>query len=117
MPPNRIAELRSEIDDINLQILELLNKRASVGSEIGKLQAAHGSQIYDPQRESQMLTVLQMANEGPFSNETISALFKEVFKATLHLEEKEARSNFLVQRKTDDQKTIIEMPEIGRAHV
>lgn len=111
MAPNRIAELRSEIDDINLQILELLNKRASVGSEIGKLQASHGSQIYDPQRESLMLTALQMANEGPFSNETISALFKEVFKATLNLEEKEARANFLVQRKTDDQKTIIKMAD------
>lgn len=111
MPPNRIAELRSEIDEINLQLLELLNKRASVASEIGKLQLQHGSQIYDPQRESQMLTELQMANKGPFSNETISALFKEVFKATLNLEEKEARANFLVQRKSPDQKTIIEMPD------
>jgi len=111
MPPNRMAELRSEIDEINLQLLELLNKRATIASEIGKIQAQHGSQIYDPQRESQMLTILQMANEGPFSNETISALFKEVFKATLNLEEKEARANFLVQRKSADQKTVVELPD------
>jgi 3-deoxy-7-phosphoheptulonate synthase/chorismate mutase len=52
-----------------------------------------------------------MANQGPFSNETISALFKEIFKATLALEEKEARSNILVQRKSPDQKTIVELPD------
>lgn len=111
MPANRMSELRSEIDEINLQLLELLNKRATIASEIGKIQMQHGSQIYDPQRESQMLTELQMANTGPFSNETISALFKELFKATLNLEEKEARSKFLVQRKSPDQKTIINMPD------
>ncbi|MEM9950416.1 MAG: bifunctional 3-deoxy-7-phosphoheptulonate synthase/chorismate mutase [Chloroflexota bacterium] len=111
MPANRMAELRAEIDDINMQLLELLNKRATVASEIGKIQSSIGSQIYDPQRESQMLTALQMANEGPFSNETISGLFKEIFKATLNLEEKEARANFLVQRKTPDQNTVIEMPD------
>ncbi|MEO1290184.1 MAG: bifunctional 3-deoxy-7-phosphoheptulonate synthase/chorismate mutase [Chloroflexota bacterium] len=111
MPANRMAELRAEIDEINMQLLELLNKRPTVASEIGKIQSSIGSQIYDPQRESQMLTALQMANEGPFSNETISGLFKEIFKATLNLEEKEARANFLVQRKTPDQNTVIEMPD------
>ena len=111
MPPNRIAELRSQIDDINLQLLNLLNQRATIASDIGKEQATLGSQIYDPQRESQMLTDLQMANQGPFSNETISGLFKEVFKATLNLEEKEARSNFLVQRKSSDQNTVVTLPD------
>lgn len=111
MPANRMAELRKQIDDINLELLDLLNQRATIASEIGKIQSEIGSQIYDPQRESQMLTALQLANEGPFSNETISALFKEIFKATLNLEEKEARSNFLVQRKSDDQKTVVEMPD------
>ncbi|MDQ7025609.1 MAG: bifunctional 3-deoxy-7-phosphoheptulonate synthase/chorismate mutase [Anaerolineae bacterium] len=108
---NRIAELREEIDDINLKLLELLNRRATVASEIGKLQIQYSSQIYDPVRESAMLTELQMVNEGPFSNETLNALFKEIFKATLALEEKEARANLVVQRKTPDQQTIIEMAD------
>lgn len=111
MPPNKMAELRSEIDEINMQLLELLNKRAGVAREIGKIQMQRGTQIYDPQRESFMLTELQMANQGPFSNETISHLFKEIFKATLALEEKEARANILVQRKSPDQKTVIQLPD------
>jgi 3-deoxy-7-phosphoheptulonate synthase/chorismate mutase len=106
---NQIAELREQIDSINLKILELLNQRATVASEIGKLQTQLGSQIYDPVRESAMLTTLQMANKGPFSNVTIQALFKEIFKATLALEEKEARANLVVQRKSPDQQTVIDM--------
>jgi 3-deoxy-7-phosphoheptulonate synthase/chorismate mutase len=50
-----------------------------------------------------------MANKGPFSNVTIQALFKEIFKATLALEEKEARANLVVQRKSPDQQTVIDM--------
>jgi 3-deoxy-7-phosphoheptulonate synthase/chorismate mutase len=107
MPENPIGELRAKIDLINMQLLELLNERATIASEIGKIQSQLGSQIYDPQRESDMLTALQMANNGPFSNATISNLFKEIFKATLQLEEREARASFLVQRKTSEQQTVI----------
>lgn len=109
-PTNKIEELREQIDAINLQVLDLLNQRASIASEIGKIQSQLGSQIYDPQRESEMLTALQMANEGPFSNETIQALFKEIFKATLAMEEKEARANLLVHRSETVQQTVINMP-------
>jgi len=106
-PYNKIQELRKEIDDINLQLLELLNKRASIASDIGKSQSEMGSRFYDPEREAKMLTALQMANEGPFSNATISALFKEIFKATLALEESEARSNMLFQRNPQQENTVI----------
>jgi 3-deoxy-7-phosphoheptulonate synthase/chorismate mutase len=108
---NRIRKLRDKIDVINQQLLELLNERATIASEIGQLQSQIGSQIYDPQRESEMLQNLQFANKGPFSNETVKALFKEIFKATLAMEEKEARSNFLVQRKDDAQQTVVKLPD------
>jgi 3-deoxy-7-phosphoheptulonate synthase/chorismate mutase len=70
-----------------------------------------GTRFYDPEREANMLTQLQQANKGPFSNATISALFKEIFRASLALEETEARQKILVQRKTPDEKTIITMPD------
>ncbi len=111
MSNNQLQELRSQIDVINLQILELLNKRATIASEIGKVQQAMGTSFYDPQRESQMLTALEQNNKGPFSNETIKALFKEVFRASMALEEKEAKAKILVQRKTADERTVITLPD------
>jgi 3-deoxy-7-phosphoheptulonate synthase/chorismate mutase len=107
----QLQALRGEIDEINLQILALLNQRASLASEIGKINSRLGSSFYDPQREANMLTELQKANNGPFSNETIQALFREIFRATLALEEKEARAKILVQRKSPDEKTVITMAD------
>ncbi len=111
MSANNMQELRSQVDTINLQILELLNKRAAIAADIGKVQAQLGSSFYDPQREAFMLEQLERNNKGPFSNETIKALFREIFRASMALEEKEARAKILVQRKSPDQNTVITLPD------
>ncbi len=110
MPAERIKSLRKEIDQINLQILDLLSQRAVLASDIGKVQAELGVQFYDPQREAQMLQALEQANQGPFSNETIKALFKQIFMASLALEETEARASIMVQRKSADEQTLVRLP-------
>ncbi len=118
-PESRLEDLRKQIDPINLKILELLNERATIASEIGRYQTQRQAAFYDPQREAQMLQTLEQANNGPFSNETIRALFKEIFRATLAMEEQEARAKILVQRKTPNEKTIITLAdgtEIGNGH-
>jgi len=107
-PQSELQELRKKIDPINMQILDLLNQRASIALEIGKVQQNLGTTFYDPEREAEMLTELQKANNGPFSNETINKLFNEIFHATLNLEERDAIQKILVQRKTPDQETVIE---------
>lgn len=111
MTDNRLQDLRAQVDDINLQILDLLNRRAELASEIGKVQQQLGTSFYDPEREAQMLTRLQQANNGPFSNATISALFKEIFRASLALEEKEARQKIKVMRQRPDDHTVITMAD------
>lgn len=108
---SRLQELRSEIDVINMQILELLNKRASIASEIGQAQQELGTRFYDPEREAFMLQQLEQANNGPFSNETVKSLFREIFRATLALEEREARAKLLVQRDGSTPKTVITLPD------
>jgi 3-deoxy-7-phosphoheptulonate synthase/chorismate mutase len=110
MSENTLQDLRKQIDEINLQILKLLNQRASIASQIGKIQQRLGTSFYDPQREAQMLQALEMANQGPFSNDTIKALFKEIFRASMALEEKEAKAKILAQRKSAEQQTIVELP-------
>lgn len=110
-PQNQLQELRSQIDDINLKILDLLNARARVVSEITSVQQQLGTSFYDPQREAQMLTALEHANQGPFSNETIKALFREIFRASMAMQEKATRAKILVERKSADERTIITLPD------
>ncbi len=111
MTDNSLQDLRAQVDSINLQILELLNNRARLASEIGKVQQQLGTSFYDPSREAEMLTILEQSNNGPFSNETIKALFREIFRASLALEEKEARQKIRVQRKSKDERTVVTLAD------
>jgi 3-deoxy-7-phosphoheptulonate synthase/chorismate mutase len=108
---DRLKSLRSEVDTINMQLLDLLTRRAQIVSEIGKTHDELGSPHYDPEREAKMLQTLEAANKGPFSNETIKALFREIFRASLALEEQQARAKIRVQRKSVDERTIITLPD------
>ncbi len=110
-PQSRREELRAQIDQINLQILELLSQRGRIVQEIDRLHQQLNQDYYDPQREAQMLTGLEMANKGPFSNETIKALFREIFRASLAMTESAGRAKILVHRKTADEQTVITLPD------
>lgn len=115
-PRSELFNLRQEIDDINMELLRLLNRRAEVAAEIGRVKRAMEESFYDPQREAEMLEMLQHANEGPFSNDIISRLFKEIFAASLMMIEQEARSKLLVQRSSPEEATVIRLndgTEIG----
>ena len=57
MSQDLLKELRGKVDVINLQLLELLNQRARVVSEIGKVNSNLGNPFYDPVREGEMLLV------------------------------------------------------------
>ncbi len=107
-----LLDLRAQVDTINMQMLELLSQRARIVSEIGKLHTAKGNAHYDPAREAEMLTVLQQNNKGPFSNATIQALFREIFRASLELEEQQSRAKIKVMRKSADERTIINVRDI-----
>lgn len=104
---NDLNNLRSEIDKINNEILNLLNKRAKIALEIGKEKEKHGQQIYDPIREQQIINEIIRNNEGPFSDEIIIYIFKEIFKASASLQEKSKDSSLLISRKRKDKDTVI----------
>jgi 3-deoxy-7-phosphoheptulonate synthase/chorismate mutase len=110
-PQSKIYALRQQIDDINLQLLTLLNQRAEIAEEIGRIKAGTDTRQYDPEREADMLENLQRANKGPFSNETIAALFKEIFAATLAMNSEKARATLLVQRQDGQANTVITLPD------
>jgi len=80
---DELAQLRSRIDALNLDILAKLNERASLARAIGTLKAG---QAYRPEREAQVLRRIKDANEGPLADETVALLFREIMSACLALE-------------------------------
>ncbi|HEU4962943.1 MAG TPA: bifunctional 3-deoxy-7-phosphoheptulonate synthase/chorismate mutase [Bacilli bacterium] len=108
MSKARFDELRNELDQVNLELLEVLNRRAQLVQEIGQLKEGKGTERFDPVREKEMLDRLVAANTGPFPNDTIRHLFKQIFQASLGLQE-EDKKQLLVSRKKKASDTIVEV--------
>ncbi|SET80322.1 3-deoxy-D-arabinoheptulosonate-7-phosphate synthase /chorismate mutase [Oceanobacillus limi] len=109
MSHNELEQLRKQLDDVNLQILELINKRAEMVQEIGQIKYKQGMKVFDPVREREMLNQLIENNQGPFENKTVEHLFKEIFKAGVELLELDHRKALLVSRKKKPENTVIEI--------
>lgn len=101
-----LMELRHKIDGINLQLLQLLNERAEVVKEIGRSKK-EGVNRFDPVRERESLDMLLKHHDGPFESSTIVHIFKEIFKASLELQEDDHRKALLVSRKDHPEDTIV----------
>ena len=85
----RLTAARDEIDVIDADLLDLLNRRARCAQQVGKIKAGHGEAgfIYRPEREAQVLRRIQEINPGPLSSETVTWFFREVMSACLSLEQ------------------------------
>ncbi|GAA5336090.1 MULTISPECIES: bifunctional 3-deoxy-7-phosphoheptulonate synthase/chorismate mutase [Thermus] len=103
----RILALRKEVDRVNRELLRLLSERGRLVQEIGRIQTELGLPHYDPKREEEMLAYLTAENPGPFPNETIRKLFKEIFQASLDLEERQDQKKFLYSKKHKPEPTRV----------
>lgn len=99
--------LRSKIEKTTLQILELLNERGKIAQDIGKLKEMQGVKRFDPVQERKLLDLIADHNEGPFETSTVQHFFKQIFKASLELQEDDNRKALLVSRKKKPENTIV----------
>lgn len=81
-----IAQLRGEIDRIDEKILDLLNKRAKVVISVGRLKKKKNADFYTPSRETEIYLRLERINKGPFPNDSLRVVFREIISASLALE-------------------------------
>lgn len=77
---------RQEIDQIDDQIIQLLNRRLRAANEIGQIKTVQGQEIYSPEREKKLIQRLDALNSGPLSTATIRAIYREIMSAALALE-------------------------------
>ena len=82
-----LADLRAQIDAADRSLIELLNRRAELVVEVGKLKRQTGIPIYAPHRESAVLKKVLSLNAGPLPDRTIEALYRELMSGSFHLEQ------------------------------
>ncbi len=109
MSNNKLEALREQLDTLNLDILDLINKRAAIVQEIGELKGKQSTRRFDPVRERDMLNSIVSKNDGPFKNATVEHIFKEIFKAGLEIQEDDQQKALLVSRKRKAEDTVIDI--------
>jgi len=87
-PSKELQSYRKEIDRIDDDILRLLNERSKHVIEIGKAkrQADADANLHTPAREAEIIGRLSAQNPGPFPNEAIRNVYREIMSASLSLE-------------------------------
>jgi chorismate mutase/prephenate dehydratase len=83
-----LAEIRKQIDSIDDQLLELLNRRAVCAQKVAEAKQARGEveSFYRPEREAEVLRRMVANNPGPLSSETVVRFFRELMSGCLALE-------------------------------
>jgi chorismate mutase / prephenate dehydratase len=83
-----LEQLRRQIDQLDEKLVAMLNERAKVVVEIGKLkQQSHGSvPVYAPDRERAVLDKVMRSNKGPLPDRCLLAIYRELMSGSFFLE-------------------------------
>src|SRR5436189_6482825 len=82
-----LDDLRKDIDRVDEVLVRLLNERARCACEIGKIKKVQNVEVYQPEREKQVLEhVRSIAAEGPLDPEAIARLFERIIDEARRLE-------------------------------
>ena len=82
-----LDDLRNDIDRVDEVLVRLLNERARCVCEIGRLKKQLGLEVYQPDREKDVLRhVKDVACEGPLGPDAIGRLFERIIDEARRLE-------------------------------
>jgi chorismate mutase/prephenate dehydratase len=96
--PRKLDAVRTNIDDLDRQIQELINRRARCAEEVAAIKLAETAAakargepeqevvFYRPEREAQVLNGIKARNTGPLDDHKMAWIFREIMSACLALE-------------------------------
>ncbi|MEZ6235703.1 MAG: prephenate dehydratase [Phycisphaerales bacterium] len=83
----RLGELRERIDAVDSRLVELLNERASLVVDVGRVKRGSDIPVYAPHREAEVLGRAIAMNHGPLPDRTIEAIYRELMSGSFALEQ------------------------------
>jgi chorismate mutase len=91
-----IDELRRRIDQLDEKLVELLTERANCALQIGKLKHDLGLEVYQPDREAQVLHHVQLHGKmtgSPLGGDAIARVFERIIDEARRIERATATSS------------------------
>lgn len=84
-----IEDWRRRIDEIDMELLHLLNKRAEYSIAIGDIKHEEKLPIYSPERERWILERVLEQNPGPLTRDGVRRIFERIIDESRKLEKDE----------------------------
>lgn len=81
-----LQKLREKIDKIDDTLVDLLNERARIVVEVGNIKKNEKLEFHSPSREREIIERLIKRNIGPFPEDTLKAVYREILTSSLSLE-------------------------------
>jgi chorismate mutase len=73
-----LETFRVQIDAVDCRILDLLNERARVVEQIGRVKQRARLPIYEPKREDQVYDNVTQHNGGPLTPEAVKRIYERI---------------------------------------
>jgi chorismate mutase len=87
-----LAKYRDEIDALDLELLELLNRRTKVVEEIGQVKEAVNLPVYEPKREDDVFRNVSEHNGGPLTSDAVKRIFERIIDEMRSLQKMRRKS-------------------------
>jgi chorismate mutase/prephenate dehydratase len=82
----RVDDLRKKVDQLDAQIVSLVNERARLALEIGKVKERENEALYVPARQHEVYKNITALNKGPLPDSCLKAVYREIMGGCLALE-------------------------------
>jgi chorismate mutase len=84
-----IADWRTEIDELDRRLVDLLSQRAHAAHEIGKLKKTAGMPIYEPDRERSVFENVRRENRGPLPDRDLLRVYERIMDVMRQIQKEE----------------------------
>jgi len=85
-PASELAVWRGKIDEVDKEIVALLNRRAGYVQQLAPLKKQIGMAVLDPGREEIVRNNLREANQGPLTDQAVTAVYESIMAAMRDLQ-------------------------------
>ncbi|MBU4313763.1 MAG: chorismate mutase [Actinobacteria bacterium] len=86
----KLKKYREEINEIDKNIVNFLNKRAEAVMKIKRLKEDRDVPLYDAKREEELINNIIKYNKGPLYNDNIIQIFESILRNVQILEKDES---------------------------
>jgi chorismate mutase/prephenate dehydratase len=83
----RLENIRTRIDRIDRELLELLNQRAALCKEVGEIKSVSKDSVFKPFREKEVMKKLISQNPGNLPDDHLRAIYREILSSSRKLQQ------------------------------